>query len=311
MSRGNDTRLSPLLVDRLSRSLLDFTKIIEIFDRHKVAFVSVTQAFNTATSMGRLILNVLLSFAQFEREMISERTRDKMSAARRKGKWVGGTPILGYTVQNSKLMVDPLEAVRVREIFELYLGLKSSLAVAKEINDRGWRKKQWTTKKGSQIGGSEFNKNAICALLVNPTYVGKIEYNSELYPGEHDAIIDQGTFDRAQELLKLNSRVNGRIASCKHNTLLQGMLRCSACGCGMSHSYTKKGSRLYRYYVCHKAQKQGWATCPSPSLPANEIEEFVIGQIRSLGQDPSVIRDTLAQTRIQTHQLLVATLVGR
>ena len=168
MSRGNDTRLSPLLVDRLSRSLLDFTKIIEIFDRHKVAFVSVTQAFNTATSMGRLILNVLLSFAQFEREMISERTRDKMSAARRKGKWVGGTPILGYTVQNSKLMVDPLEAVRVREIFELYLGLKSSLAVAKEINDRGWRKKQWTTKKGSQIGGSEFNKNAICKTKPMP-----------------------------------------------------------------------------------------------------------------------------------------------
>lgn len=103
-------------------------------------------------------------------------------------------------------------------------------------------------------------------------------------------------------LLNVNSRVNGRIARCKHNALLQGMLRCSACDCGMSHSFTKKGSRLYRYYICHKAQKQGWATCPSPSLPANEIEEFVVGQIRSLGEDPSVIRDTLAQTRIQTHQ---------
>lgn len=289
-------------VDRLSRSLLDFTKIIEIFDRHKVAFVSVTQAFNTASSMGRLILNVLLSFAQFEREMISERTRDKMAAARRKGKWVGGMPILGYNVQNSKLVVDPIESIRVREIFELYLDLKSSLAVAKEINGRGWRKKQWTTKKGTQVGGSEFNKNAICSMLVNPTYVGKIEYKGELYPGEHQGIVDQGTFDRAQELLNVNSRIRGRTGRCKHNALLQGMLRCSACGCGMSHSFTKKGSRLYRYYICHKAQKQGWATCPSPSLPANEIEEFVIGQIRGLGEDPSVIRDTLAQTRIQTHQ---------
>ena len=144
-------------VDRLSRSLLDFTKIIEIFDRHKVAFVSVTQAFNTASSMGRLILNVLLSFAQFERDMISERTRDKIGAARRKGRWVGGIPILGYTVQNSKLIVDPLEALRVKNIFEMYLEQKSSLAVAREINDRGWRTKQWITKKDKTVGGQLFN----------------------------------------------------------------------------------------------------------------------------------------------------------
>ena len=132
-------------VDRISRSLLDFVKIMETFERHNVSFVSVTQAFNTATSMGRLILNVLLSFAQFEREMISERTRDKIAATRRKGKWSGGMPILGYTVVQTKLVVDDGEADLVRQIFEVYLEHQSLLAVVKELNARGWRTKRWTT----------------------------------------------------------------------------------------------------------------------------------------------------------------------
>ncbi|HBJ37818.1 MAG TPA: resolvase, partial [Planctomycetaceae bacterium] len=287
-------------VDRLSRSLLDFARIIEIFDRRQVTFVSVTQSFNTASSMGRLTLNVLLSFAQFERDMISERTRDKMRAARRKGRWVGGKPILGYDVVKTKLVVDPLEARRVREIFDLYLNLKSTLQVAKVLNERGWRMKEWTTKKGAEIGGSEFNKNKVTAVLTNPTYTGNIEFDGQLLPGMQEAIVTQDVFDRVQELLEQNSRAKKDMNRCKHNALLQGMLRCAACDCGMSHTYTKKVSKLYRYYVCHRAQKQGWSNCPSPSLPAAEIEDFVVDQIRLVGQDPSVIRDTLAQTRIQT-----------
>ena len=287
-------------VDRLSRSLLDFAKIIEVFDRHQVTFVSVTQSFNTASSMGRLTLNVLLSFAQFERDMISERTRDKMRAARRKGRWVGGKPILGYNVVNSKLVIEALESLRVQQIFDLYLDLKSTLQVARVLNERGWRTKEWTTKKGRTIGGGEFNKNKVTAVLTNATYIGMIEYEGQLHPGIQEAIIKRDVFDRVQEILKQNSRMKRSLNRCKHNALLQGLLRCAACNCGMSHSYTKKGSTLYRYYVCHKAQKQGWASCPSPSLPADQIENFVIDQIRCVGQDPGVVRDTLAQSRVQT-----------
>jgi site-specific DNA recombinase len=287
-------------VDRLSRSLLDFAKIIEVFDRHQVTFVSVTQSFNTASSMGRLTLNVLLSFAQFERDMISERTRDKMRAARRKGRWIGGKPILGYNVENTKLVVEPLESLRVQQIFDLYLEMKSTLQVAKVLNERGWRMKEWTTKKGKTIGGGEFNKNKVTAVLTNATYIGMIEYEGQLHPGIQQAIIKRVVFDRVQETLKQNSRMKKDLNRCRHNALLQGLLRCAACNCGMSHSYTKKGSTLYRYYVCHKAQKQGWASCPSPSLPAAEIEDFVIDQIRRVGQDPGVVRDTLAQSRVQT-----------
>lgn len=140
-------------VDRLSRSLLDFARIMETFERHKVSFVSVTQAFNTASSMGRLVLNVLLSFAQFEREMISERTRDKIAAARRKGKWSGGMPILGYIVAKTKLVVDETEAERVRQIFQLYLEQQAMLPVVRELDRRGWLTKQWTTKKGFAAAG--------------------------------------------------------------------------------------------------------------------------------------------------------------
>lgn len=287
-------------VDRLSRSLLDFAKIIEVFDRHQVTFVSVTQSFNTASSMGRLTLNVLLSFAQFERDMISERTRDKMRAARRKGRWVGGKPILGYNVVNSKLVIEPLESLRVQQIFDLYLDMKSTLQVARVLNERGWRTKEWTTKKGRKIGGGEFNKNKVTAVLTNATYIGMIEYEGQLHPGIQEAIIKRDVFDRAQEILRQNGRMKKSLNRCKHNALLQGLLRCAACNCGMSHSYTKKGSTLYRYYVCHKAQKQGWASCPSPSLPADQIENFVIDQIRCVGQDPGVVRDTLAQSRVQT-----------
>ena len=287
-------------VDRLSRSLLDFARIIEIFDRYQVTFVSVTQSFNTASSMGRLTLNVLLSFAQFERDMISERTRDKMRAARRKGRWIGGKPILGYNVANTKLVIDPMESFRVQQIFDLYLETKSTLQVARLLNERGWQMKEWTTKKGKTVGGGEFNKNKVTAVLTNATYIGMIEYEGQLHPGLQEAIIKQDVFDRAQEILKQNSRMKRSLNRCKHNALLQGLLRCAACDCGMSHSYSKKGSTLYRYYVCQRAQKQGWSICPSPSLPAEEIERFVIQQIRSVGEDPGIVKDTLAQSRDQT-----------
>jgi len=287
-------------VDRLSRSLLDFAKMMEVFERHHVSFVSVTQQFNTATSMGRLILNVLLSFAQFEREMISERTRDKIAATRRKGKWAGGMPVLGYDVVDTKLVVVETEAERVREIFALYLELGSLIAVAAELNRRGWRTKQWTTKKTGDVrGGRTWDKNAVHQVLTNPVYVGKVRYKDEVHKGEHAAIVEPGVFERVQKLLAQNGRTSGRGVRNKHGALLRGKLRCAACNCAMGHSFTVRGPRRYRYYICVEAQKRGWDTCPAPSIPAGEIERFLVEQIKCIGRDPGLVTETLRAVRAE------------
>jgi site-specific DNA recombinase len=287
-------------VDRLSRSLLDFARMMETFDKHGVSFVSVTQQFNTATSMGRLILNVLLSFAQFEREMISERVRDKIAASRRKGKWSGGMPLLGYTVKETKLVVDEVEAQRVRQIFGLYLEYQALLPTVTELNRRGWTTKHWTTKKGIQRGGRHFTKNSLYDLLTNVTYIGQIRYKDEVHRGEHLPIVPDELFGKAQALLQRNGHTGGRTVRNKHGALLRGLLRCGPCGCAMSHTYTAKGNRRYRYYVCGTAQQRGWSECPSPSVPAGEIERFVVEQIKGIGRDPTVVAETVCQVRQQT-----------
>jgi site-specific DNA recombinase len=284
-------------IDRLSRSLLDFARMMEIFERHRVSFVSVTQQFNTATSMGRLMQNVLLSFAQFEREMISERTRDKIAMARRKGKWTGGQPILGYDVVNRKLIVNEIEAERVRQIFDLYLELGSLLSNVQEMARRGWKTKVWVTKKGVQKGGLPIDKNCLYHLLKNPTYIGKISYKSEAHEGEHQGIVDEETFGRVQATLKSNGASGCPEKRNKHGALLRGMLRCASCDCGMTHTYTKKGNRLYRYYVCNRAQQRGRAACPAPSVPAGEIERFIVEEIKAIGRDPALVAATLAESR--------------
>src|SRR5262249_2634247 len=183
-------------LDRLSRSLLDFARIMEIFEKHQVAFVSITQQFNSATSMGRLVLHMLLSFAQFERELIAERTRDKIAAARRKGKWVGGMPLLGYDIdpRGSKLRVHDAEAARVRAIFALYLEYQALGPVARELDRRGWRSKRWRTRKGRLRGGRAFTRNTLRQLLRNVTYVGRIRYRHEVHAGEQDALVDPSTW---------------------------------------------------------------------------------------------------------------------
>jgi len=289
-------------VDRLSRSLLDFARILETFEEHHVSFVSVTQQFNTATSMGRLILNVLLSFAQFEREMISERTRDKMAAARRKGKYVGGRPILGYDVVDRKLVVNPSEAEQVRQIFQLYLEHRSLMPVVKELNRRGWRTKRWTTKKGRTMGGQLFTKNRLYQLLTNHAYVGKVRYKGEIHEGQHQAIVDGDLFQQVQATLQQNGR--GGAERNKYGALLRGLLRCAACHCTMVPTYTSKGGRRYRYYLCRQAQQRGWQSCPVPSVPAGQIEEFVVEQIKGIGRDPALVAATLAEVRRQAEESL-------
>jgi site-specific DNA recombinase len=217
-------------VDRLSRSLLDFAKMMEVFDRHRVSFVSVTQQFNTATSMGRLVLNVLLSFAKFEREIISERTKDKMAATRRKGKWAGGAPVLGYDMdpRGSRLVVNDDEAVRVRAIFALYLEYESLLPVVQEMQRRGWVNKRWITRDGRQRGGAPFTRTNLHRLLTNVAYAGRVRYQGEVYQGEHPGIVDVDVFGRVQQLLQRNARTGGAPVRNQFGALLKGLLRCTA-----------------------------------------------------------------------------------
>jgi site-specific DNA recombinase len=293
-------------VDRLSRSLMDFAKMMEAFEQHSVSFVSVTQHFNTTSSMGRLTLNILLSFAQFEREIISERTRDKIAAARRRGKWAGGRPLLGYNLVagpgGSKLIVNEDEAARVRAIFELYLEHERIAPVLKELDRRAWRTKQWTTRKDTTIGGRPFDKIMLYRLPTNPAYLGKVRHREKLYDGEHDAIVELNVWQRAQALLRRNGRSGGGIVKNKYGALLKGLLRCAPCGCAMIHSVSAKGTKRYRYYVCTKAMKHGWYTCPSKSVPAGELERFVVDQIRAVGRDPSVLAETIRQVRAQSQK---------
>jgi len=292
-------------VDRMSRSLLDFAQIIGTLEAHDVSFVSVTQQFNTTTSMGRLTLNILLSFAQFEREIISERTRDKIAAARRKGKWSGGTPILGYDVapEGGRLLVNEEEARRVRSIFELYLERQSLIETVKELDARGWRNKRWTTRKGHERGGKPFTKNSLFKLLTNVLCIGKLTYKDEVHEGEQPAIVDEEVFRRVQVLLRRNGRSGGKHVRNRFGALLKGLLYCAPCASAMTHSHTKKGkNKRYRYYVCLNAQKRGWHTCPSKSIPAPEIERFVVDQVRCIGKDAEVLEETLKEARSKVRQ---------
>jgi site-specific DNA recombinase len=278
-------------VDRLTRSLLDFAKIMEVFDKHGASFVSVTQQFNTTASLGRLTLNVLLSFAQFEREMIAERTRDKMSAARRKGKWVGGNPVLGYDVHpdGGALLVNEGESVHVRAIFGLYLELGSLLPVVEELARRGWLLKQWTTRDGKIAGGKPFTRARLHQLLTNITYTGQVRHRGEVYPGEHEAIVDAELWEKVQARLKANAPGSGRSLRNKYGALLKGIVRCATCNVGMVHTYTQKDARLYRYYVCVKAHQRGWTQCETRSVSAPELEQAVIDQIRGVGRNPVML----------------------
>src|SRR6516164_8138132 len=245
-------------VDRFSRSLLDFAKMMETLDRYQVAFVSVTQNFSTATSMGRLVLHILLSFAQFEREIIAERTRDKIAATRRKGKWCGGLPLLGYDIEpnTSRLLVNTAEAARVRAIFALYREYQALRPVVQELERRGWRTKRWRTRRGRLRGGRRFTRNHLRQLLGNVLYTGQVRYRQEVHPGEHPTLVDPALWQEVQALLRRN-RQQGRVRF-GQGSLLGGLLRCRACGCAMTASHTRKGTRRYRYYVCVAAQKRGW-----------------------------------------------------
>lgn len=278
-------------VDRLSRSLLDFAKLVDLFDEHNVTFVSVTQQFNTTTSMGRLTLNILLSFAQFEREIIGERIRDKKLATARQGKYIGGQPVLGLDIIEKKYVVDRTEAKLVRRMFQLFLELESCRKVAEALNAEGIVTKKYRTKTGKDFGGKPWKGRAVYDLLTDRKYIGQIVHKDKAYPGEHAAIVKTDLFEKVQARLRANKTYTHK-HQVQRFALLRRMLRCGECGSMIQPAWTNNHGRQYRYYTCSKRIKAGYGKCKLPTLPAGEIETMVVDQLRALLRHPDVIART-------------------
>jgi site-specific DNA recombinase len=273
-------------IDRLSRSLMDFSRLVEVFDQHKVTFVSVTQSFNTTTSMGRLTLNVLLSFAQFEREVIGERIRDKFAASRKRGMWMGGWAPLGYEVRDRKLVVNEIDAKLVRSIFQRFLKTGSATKLARELIAEDARNKY----------DKLIDKGILYKILNNPVYIGVAMHKGISYPGEHVGIIDRKVWEKVQARFQENPRKRAAATRAQTPSLLKGIIY-DATGTAMSPTHTRKRGRLYRYYVSQTVLKQGSAECPVARVPAAEIEKLVVEQVRLLLLSPEIIVQTWRSAR--------------
>src|SRR5205807_130982 len=267
-------------VDRLTRSLADFAKLIELFDAHGVSFVSVTQSFNTSSSMGRLTLNVLLSFAQFERELIGERVRDKIAASKRKGIWVGGPVPLGYAAVDKKIRVVAAEAEAVRTIFARYLELGSVRALAEDLDRRGIRSKLRRLSDGRTIGGSRFGVGALAHLVKNRFYVGEVAYRGDVHRGEHEGILDRALFAAVQG--KLAAQAVARRCRLRGSpALLTGRIFDDG-GNRMSPTHANKGGARYRYYISQALLlKKTQAPGSVSRVPAVELEALVLAELRN------------------------------
>jgi len=297
-------------VDRLTHSLADFAKLVDLFDQHNVSFVSVTQQFNTTTSIGRLTLNVLLSFAQFEREVTAERIRDKISASKRKGLWVGGMAPLGYDTKGRKITVNDAEAGRVRAIFRGYLKLGSLNLLMADLRQRGVVTKVRTLKTGETVGGIPFTRGSIAHLLRNRFYIGEVAFKGEVLKGEQSAILDKDLFDSVQA--KLNDQLNNHKAKwTKSEGLLIGRLFDDR-GNRMSPSHARKGHVKYRYYLS-SALLQGTPECAGSvrRVPASKIQALVVQSVRDHLKpaqpidDRSLVHTHVARVEVQPNRLVI------
>jgi site-specific DNA recombinase len=270
-------------IDRLSRALMDFAKLVEVFDRNEVTFVSVTQAFNTTTSMGRLTLNILLSFAQFEREVIGERIRDKFSASRRKGIWMGGWTPLGYDIRERKLTINEREAERVRSIFTRFARGIPPQQLIEALAAEGALNKQ----------GKPIDKGYLYRVLHNQVYLGEAVHKGAAHPGEHDPIIDRRLWDQVHALIDRSPRTR---ALGRTPALLKGLIF-GPTGAAMTPTHTRKSGRLYRYYVSTDVNRQGSSPSPIRRVPAAQIEDAVIAQIRAMVQTPEIVVATWRAAR--------------
>jgi DNA invertase Pin-like site-specific DNA recombinase len=265
-------------IDRLSRALMDFSKLVEVFDRNNVTFVSITQSFNTTTSMGRLTLNILLSFAQFEREVIGERIRDKFAASRRKGMWMGGFVQLGYEVKDRKLVVNEPEAEIVRRVFEKFTKTGSVTRLVRQLREEGV-----CGKRGRLI-----DKGYVYQLFRSRVYLGEAVHKGTSYPGEHQAIISRSLWDKVHGILGEGARQRSARTRAQTPALLKGLIF-GPTGCAMTPTHTRKGGRLYRYYISTDLLKHDAPACTVRRVPAAEIEGAVIDQVRGLLRAPEMI----------------------
>lgn len=292
-------------LDRLTRSIRDFARIMESLEARGVAIAAVSQAINTGDSMGRLMVNVLMSFAQFERELASERTRDKIAASRKKGIWTGGRPILGYDYAGSKLVVNATEAQTVRSIFAWYIELQSLRALLRRLTETGVNNKAWQTRDGRPMGGRPFVLSGVAQLLSNPLYIGRVPHHDAEYEGQHEGIVDPAVFKRVQELLAENKTCGASLKHNRYGGLLKGLLVCQGCGAAMVHTSTSKcsgggsgaeqdggsgGARVvYRYYTCRTPALVGKRVCKSGNVAADQIERFVLERVKHEFARPDIV----------------------
>ena len=278
-------------IDRLTRALSDFAKMVEIFDAHNASFVSVTQHFNTTTSMGRLTLNVLLSFAQFEREVTGERIRDKIAASKKKGMWMGGTVPLGYDALDRKLMVNSAESELVRDIYTRYLALGDVTRLKAELDRMGQISKQRTSRGGNASGGMRFFRGALYTILKNRIYLGEIVHRGTVYPGEHEGIVPKQLWDVVQEQLRTNSKNRKRGTKAKESSLLAGWVF-DAEGRRLIPSHANKRGKRYRYYVVREDSKDDGYKPVKISVPAHDLESTIVGAITYWLEDvPTLLAD--------------------
>ena len=288
-------------IDRLTRSLSDFSRIVDVFNRHGVSFVSTTQQLNTTTSMGRLMLHILLSFSEFEREVIGERIRDKISASKRKGIFMGGLPALGFDVKDRQLIINPAEAITVHRIFERFSALRSVTEVCRELALDGITTKAWTTQRGKVRRGTPMDKQYIAKCLRNPLYVGEIRHKGAVYAGQHQAIITRELWDRVQAILAedAHARMGKTQTHGKTDALLRGLLF------GMNgEKYhptfsTKPSGKRYAYYIPKADQKYGHGTSATGMIPAREIEEVVVNMVIGALQSPESTQGVWARVKHQ------------
>lgn len=276
-------------IDRLTRSLADFSKMVEVFERYGVSFVSVTQQFNTTTSMGRLMLNILLSFAQFEREVTGERIRDKIAASKRKGMWMGGMPPLGYDVENRRLVPNEREAAIVRYIFKRFVELGSSTLLVRELRLDGVTSKSWTTQDGRVREGKPIDKSLIYKLLNNRTYLGELRHKEQWYLAEHAPIVDVKLWNDVQAILATNARTRANMTRATVPFLLKGIVFGNDGRALSPWHTTKKNGRRYRYYLPQRDAKEHAGASGLPRLPAAELESAVLEQLRATLRAPALI----------------------
>jgi site-specific DNA recombinase len=280
-------------IDRLSRSICDFAELSNKFDQWNVSFVAVTQEINTSSSSGRMMLNILITFAQYEREVIAERVRDKMSASRKLGKWVGGTVPMGYVVKAKKLKVEPEEAEVIRRIFNRFLIMQSPKLIATELNADGVHTKQ----------GKIWDTGHIYRILNNYTYIGEVNYKGEIFPGEHKAIIDREVWEKSRVILKDNALPLHGSRKIETIAPLRGILRCGHCDSAMTPTYTNKNGRRYNYYQCAKDRKRGIKSCPVGLIPAGEVERIVFDHLGAILNAPEIVAAVSRKTKIRAREV--------